>query len=191
MEGPKKSRKIPQSKYSFDLSFFKSWSPEMAYVLGYFTADGCLREYKRKVVPTHYSLNFSSKDRDLLEQVAPLLGDAPIRKTSPQGNTIWYLDVPSRELGRDLLALGLRPRKSLTLKKVTVDSAYFWHFLRGYMDGDGTVCLLKGGSYIILGFCSGSKPLLSTLPFRSPEYSILLLISSTICRSVDIRRRAL
>jgi len=48
-----------------DQDFFKKWSSEMSYVLGYFSADGAMLCNNRGA---HY-VEFTSTDRVLLEQV--------------------------------------------------------------------------------------------------------------------------
>ena len=49
--------------------FFKTWTPEMAYVLGYWWADGhILKNAAGKRV------GFTSKDGEHLEQIARVIG---------------------------------------------------------------------------------------------------------------------
>ena len=45
--------------------FFKKWTPEMAYVLGFFTADGNMIKNKRG---SHF-IEFYSTDRDIIEKI--------------------------------------------------------------------------------------------------------------------------
>lgn len=46
-------------------NFFKKWTTEMAYVLGFVAADGCLTETKRG---THF-LDLQSIDKELIEKI--------------------------------------------------------------------------------------------------------------------------
>lgn len=51
-------------------NFFKIWSPEMAYILGFFTADGCLTVNPRG---SHY-IEFVCNDKDVLEKIRDVMG---------------------------------------------------------------------------------------------------------------------
>ena len=46
------------------VDFFRVWTPEMAYVLGYWWADGCMR-IKRNT--SAHEIEIASNDRDHLE----------------------------------------------------------------------------------------------------------------------------
>ena len=50
-------------------NFFKTWTPEMAYVLGFFTADGNMIKNKRGA---HF-IEFEITDKDLLHAIRGLL----------------------------------------------------------------------------------------------------------------------
>lgn len=52
-----------------NVDFFKKWSAEMAYVLGYFAADGCMFVNPRG---SRY-ISFSSTDREILEKIKRML----------------------------------------------------------------------------------------------------------------------
>ncbi|PIP28260.1 MAG: hypothetical protein COX29_02045 [Candidatus Moranbacteria bacterium CG23_combo_of_CG06-09_8_20_14_all_35_22] len=51
-------------------NFFKKWSPEMAYVLGFFAADGCMIKNNRGA----YFIEFQITDKDILLKIKKLLG---------------------------------------------------------------------------------------------------------------------
>ena len=51
-------------------NFFKKWSPEIAYVLGFFAADGNMTKNKRGA---HF-IEFQITDQDLLIKIKKLLG---------------------------------------------------------------------------------------------------------------------
>jgi DNA-binding transcriptional regulator WhiA len=46
-------------------NFFKKWTPEMAYILGFFTADGSMFKNKRG----SYFVEFEITDKELLEKI--------------------------------------------------------------------------------------------------------------------------
>jgi len=119
-------------------NFFKKWSPEMAYVLGFFAADGCMIMNKRG---SHF-IEFHITDRDILAKIRKLLNSEnkiAARNRNAKWKTVHRLQIGSKMMFEDLAALGMTPRKSNTLKFPRVPKKYFSHFVRGYFDGDGNV----------------------------------------------------
>ena len=121
--------------------FFRTWSPHMAYVLGYFAADGAMIQNSRG---SHF-IEFHSTDKVLIVDIRAVLGSMHrigVRvpaKNKPNHKTAYRLQIGSMEMYNDLLALGMSPRKSLTLRMPTIPREYIRHFVRGYFDGDGCV----------------------------------------------------
>jgi len=118
------------------------WSPAMAYVLGVFYADGCLTVGKAG----YLSASISQKEPELLEKCLALMKcDAPLNynpNNSPVGG-LYTFAINHQNVCRDLVALGLHPRKSRTLQFPDMPSALLRHFIRGCWDGDGSVCKLS------------------------------------------------
>lgn len=154
--------------------FFKKWSREMAYVLGFFVADGCLTVNQRGA---HY-IEFTSNDRDVLEKIKSAMGSGhkiSCRKSNNKNHHDSYrLQIGSKELFSDLSRLGFTVNKSKIVKLPKIPSKYFADFLRGYFDGDGCVSYSnyfrkqrnKYYKYIIVMFTSGSKEFLVKLANR-------------------------
>lgn len=151
--------------------FFKIWSPEMAYVLGFFAADGNMIHSKRG---NHY-LSFSSCDKEILEKIRDVMGCehkiyCKVAKKIAYRDS-YQIQIGSKEIFKDLLKLGFTPNKSLTIKFPKVPEKYFADFVRGYFDGDGHVSTgfynRKDGEtkkhLIFTGFTSGSKVFLRSL----------------------------
>lgn len=138
--------------------FFRTWTPEMAYVLGYWWADGCMR-IKRNT--TAHEIEIASNDRQHLEVIAQIIGgNYFLRKVVPQSET-FTITFCSKELYHDLERLGGTPRKSKTIGFPEVPPALLPHFVRGLVDGDGT--LAWNGSRPILQIYSGSAICLTAL----------------------------
>jgi intein-encoded DNA endonuclease-like protein len=119
-------------------NFFKDWSPGMAYVLGYFAADGSMIKNK----PGKYSVEFTSTDRILLSIVQRVTASQHrISKQERGGNTkpAYRIQIGSKEWVTDLESLGFSTRKSKTLSFPTIQKEYSGDFIRGYFDGDGCV----------------------------------------------------
>lgn len=123
--------------------FFKKWSLEMAYVLGFFAADGNMLKNKRGA---HF-IEFQSTDKEIIEKIRKALrSNLIIGEYQPLGKNWekrYRLQIGSKRIFNDLLKLGFTPRKSKTLQFPSVPSKYLAHFIRGYFDGDGCVHLGK------------------------------------------------
>lgn len=101
--------------------------------MGLIATDGCLIESQKLVVVT-------SKDQAFLRQVREALGVGWIRgKRSGYGAFGHDLLIKQKALYERLVAIGLTPRKSLTLKPLAVPDEWFHDFLRGVIDGDGNI----------------------------------------------------
>ena len=120
-------------------NFFKKWSPEMAYVLGFFTADGSMIKNKKGA---HF-IDFYSNDKDILEKIKYTASlehkiTHVIRK-SVKWNDSYKLQIGSREWYKDLQNFGLTQNKSRVVRMPKIPTEYLPHFVRGYFDGDGNV----------------------------------------------------
>lgn len=119
--------------------FFERWTPVMAYVLGFFCADGCLFLNPRG---SHY-LAFYSTDRPIIEKIRNALGAKhrigfrPIGKRMRQPS--YSLQLGSKKMFQTLQRLGIVPNKKKRLVLPDVPEKYLGDFLRGYFDGDGNV----------------------------------------------------
>lgn len=111
----------------------------MAYVLGFFTADGNLTINPRG---GHY-IEFTSCDRVILERIKKLLdSEHKISKRvrhNPKWKDAYRFQIGSKKVFNDLVNLGLSPRKSNSIKFLKVPNEFLGDFIRGYFDGDGNV----------------------------------------------------
>jgi len=126
------------SLFNCNEQFLDIWSPEMAWVLGLFYADGTVRCRSNK--PHQAAL--SSKDRDLLEQVNQVWqADFPIIDMSHYPSYRWKgfaLRISGQSRVQALMNYGLFPNKAATMKFPNVPEHCLSHFVRGLWDGDGS-----------------------------------------------------
>ena len=111
------------------------WTPELAYVVGLITTDGNLS-------PDGRHLNFTSNDRDLMETFEKCLGinNKIVRKKNGAGQAnAWSLQFGNVTLYKWLEEIGLMPNKSKRLKTLAIPNEFFFDFLRGHLDGDGSI----------------------------------------------------
>lgn len=137
------------------VAFFRAWSPLMAYVLGYWWADGYMRI---KPSTTAHEVEISSIDRSHLELIADAIGVNYYLRQVSKKSACYEIVYCSKEMYNDLLALGGTPRKSRTARMPAVPDELLPHFIRGYIDGDGTLCW--NGDRPILQVYSASAQLL-------------------------------
>ena len=150
------------------VDFFKIWSPDMAWVLGYIWADGSV------VTSNLNKLNLQciEEDRELIDRIYTLLDCHQKILRLPPKEMIGYggkrymckskvnLHIGSKEMIKDLVGLGVVPNKSaLNLAMPDVPIEMLSHFVRGYLDGDGSVYVKENdsGSKSVQVFFYGGK----------------------------------
>lgn len=109
------------------------WSRKFAYAIGLLTADGCLSKDGRHI-------DFTSKDKELVELFQKCLDlKAKVNeKSSGAGGVAFHVQFSDTLFYAFLLKIGLMPAKSKTIVAVEIPEKYFFSFLRGYFDGDGS-----------------------------------------------------
>lgn len=137
--------------------FFRVWSPEMAYVLGLWWTDGCMR------VKTHgaHEIEIASNDREHLVHVAECIGGNYHVRPVAKGSNTYKITFCSVEMYLDIQRLGGSPRKSRTISFPDIPTALLPHFVRGVVDGDGT--LSWNGDRPVVHIYSGSTKFLDNL----------------------------
>ncbi len=112
------------------------WTRELAYATGLITTDGSLSIDGRHIVLT-------STDKKLLNTCLRCLKKSnkissnPISKLSKQ--PAFRIQIGDVALYKWFLDIGLFPNKSLHLGSLAVPDRYFSDFLRGHLDGDGSI----------------------------------------------------
>jgi intein-encoded DNA endonuclease-like protein len=136
-------------QYQLNEDYFKIWSNNMAYILGFFVADGLVDKDNQLI-------SIAQKEKKILEKIKIELGsDQPLRQNNNTG--VYMLNLSSKIMKNDIINLhGIMPNKSLDVKFPYVPEEYLSHFIRGYFDGDGYVNYEKhvvsfvGGSIIFM-----------------------------------------
>ena len=142
----------------------------MAYVLGFFAADGTMVRNKRGA---HF-VEFHITDRELLVDIRTMLNSdhkIAVRKGNPKHKIGYRLQIGSIRMFRDLERLGFQQGKSKVLALPSIPKDYIGDYVRGYFDGDGCVYFkkheVKGRKNMRwifqVRFTSGSKKYLGSL----------------------------
>ena len=117
--------------YGVNDDFFKEWSHDMAYILGFWFADGCI--YKRE-----FHISQHEKDHALINKMASVMKSTyKISKSNSSNNLILW--VTSEKIVSDIKKLGGKENKSLTCDFPEVPKKYLPDFTRGFFDGDGSI----------------------------------------------------
>ena len=128
-------------------NFFKNWSNNMAYILGFIVTDGCLVEHENG----YNALNITNKNREILKDILTVMDSGHKISIKHRGGVpnLAYFQIQIRDkvIYKDLLRIGITPRKSKTIKVPNVPHEFFGSFVRGCFDGDGSItisrCLLS------------------------------------------------
>jgi hypothetical protein len=145
--------------YSVDENFFRNWSNKMAYILGFMFADGSLSE-------NTVAWEIQRRDKNILEKInASMNSNYPIKVTKKEKYV--RLRISNPIIIKDLNRFQLRVKKSREFPDVP--EKFLSHFIRGFLDGDGWICVRHSRSEISIGFASGSYQFLNVLVSKLNE----------------------
>ena len=158
-------------KYQVNRDFFKVWTLEMSYVLGFVTADGSLED--ASYLRGKY-LRICSSDIEILQKIKGAMdSEHTIVTIKPKELLLrgkkyiskekYMLRIGSHEIYNDLFGLGITPRKSNTINLPKIPSEFMAEFLRGYLDGDGCINIYDRKQRLAVIFTSGSEHFLQQL----------------------------
>ena len=146
-----------------------AWSPELAYVAGLLVTDGNLSGDGRHIT-------MRSIDRYLLETFCKCLNlNSKIARTKDTHNDgyirkpCYRIQFSNVQFYNWLVKIGITPAKTHTIGIIEVPDIFFKDFLRGHLDGDGSISaykdsynFYKGRGYVanrlFIRFISASKP---------------------------------
>lgn len=162
LENQKRTKKINHN-------YFSQENSNMAYLLGFYAADGTVRRDCNEI-----KLTLCSIDRDFLEQIRKELQSEREIKTYRDGkgyeNSSFVFS--SAQIKEDFKKYGIISNKTYNFKfPVNLNKEYWIDFIRGYFDGDGTIC--KSGKYLRWELCSHEREVLEKIiDFFFERYNI-------------------
>ena len=111
------------------------WSGNLAYVVGLIATDGNLSNDKRH-------MTFVSKDLQLIKTFKKCLGiknRVCLKKSGfAPDKKYYFVQFGNVRFYNFLTSIGLTPAKSKTIGSLEIPREYFFDFLRGSFDGDGS-----------------------------------------------------
>jgi hypothetical protein len=148
---------LRHEKISCNELFFDSWTEDSGYVLGYIYADGNTQNnpgrsrWALTITASEKDVDHLDRVRQLLQVTKPLLYSAKTRSCR--------MIISNRALVEKLIGIGVNPRKSLVVEFPRIPNVYLRHFIRGVVDGDGSVSYFnrKRSPYFEIRIFSGSR----------------------------------
>lgn len=127
-----------QSHEYYEDIFSEVDTEEKAYWLGFLSADGCVHD-------NILELTLKEEDKEHVERFARFI--SPTAEVKYRSLTKAYrVMISNKQICDDLFALGVTPKKSLTLQFCEQVPEYLiHHYIRGYVDGDGSIGLKNKG----------------------------------------------
>ena len=154
-------------KHQFNAVSFSTFTPESCYWAGFIAADGGISN-----IGTGLRLELGQKDAGHLSKLLKYVEDKDPYIVSGTKECVFdgkiyqvkfcRADVNSVEIIKDLKDnFNITHAKSLTIKPPTkIPNELIQHYIRGYFDGDGSICWSKTHKCAIFSICSGSDDLL-------------------------------
>lgn len=144
--------KRARNEHRINKDYFKTWSSNMAYILGFIYADGSITKSK-KINRAYLAISLQIKDIEILEFIK--------KEIAPKNSIYTYyrdqydknygsatIMICSKEICNDLEALGCIQNKTYEgLKFPDVPKEYIADFIRGFFDGDGSIYISKNSKY--------------------------------------------
>ena len=128
--------------------FFSTWNSDMAYVFGFWFADGWMSQPDKDLYIT-----FTSADLEHLQTIQSLMDSK--HKIYSRVGKCYDLTIGSRQLWHDLYHLGGRPAKSLVAEMPIVPKEYLrrlcgwrWHSNMGYLSTSSALLKYGRGSEV-------------------------------------------
>lgn len=136
-----KRSNLRNSKIKKDI-FNPITTPEAAYILGFYIADGCINGNK-------FVITLSEKDKEILEKIRDYMSPVTklcykperVNKAGITTHPMYSFSFACKEIVSKLEELGLGQKKTYLEKSIKniVPKELMWDFIRGYWDGDGNV----------------------------------------------------
>lgn len=138
-------------------NYFSNQNEKMAYIIGFLAADGNVSKEGNRV-----QSQLSIKDKDQLEMLHREIGGCEVYEYLSNGYRSCGWHCISAQIKKDLAEYGIVPHKTGTIcipKKL--EKKYWRDFIRGYFDGDGSIC--KDSYGLRLSITSANREILDDI----------------------------
>jgi len=149
--GVEQNRVKRRSKYNINEDYFKVLNSESLWLVGLLAADGWIK--KDRFIGISQS---GDEGEDMIEEVKRLLEyNAPTYEKDTIGRKAYSINITSNKIVNDLSKFNIVPSKSLIYELPELNGDDFRDYLRGYIDGDGSVGVYDNGNgyeYVVISF---------------------------------------
>lgn len=154
-----------------NIKYFDNESHNMAWLLGFLAADGCIYRNKNEI-----KIGLSSVDREILEKIKEEveIENKILDYTTNKGFNVSELRWTCEEHKKKLVEYGIIPNKTFCLGiPYKLNKKYWIDYIRGYFDGDGSINLIQNGNALRWQICSATPEILEWIVnFLYEEYNI-------------------
>lgn len=164
-------------KYSWNETIFEKIDKDVAWILGWLATDGSVNE-------KHYTISIGITDKEILEKIAKIVNyDGPIKETSPNKyknissygkKPMYTICINSIIATKKLVELGIHQNKTFDLEFPKIPKEHFFSFLRGAIEGDGSIVFDKRGR-LTVSINSASRKFIEQLREAIPFNSTLFV----------------
>ena len=161
------------SRLGVNEDYFKKWSSNMAYILGFTLADGCIVHGTYKGYSDSLKFGVQKRDTDILEKIKKELDSDHKISVCKEAN---HFSITNQTIVNDLKKLGIKYRKSLRETVPNVPKKYIKDFIRGIIDGDGSIHFDKR-NYPTISVCGGENTITFIQDYFLSKFAIYSKIS--------------
>lgn len=141
------------NKKKVNEEFFDVLNQDSSYWLGFIFADGYLSDSN--------GLEISSKDKEHIEKFKECIGSThKIGVKVINGCEYYRINITNKKIAASLRKYGIHNKKSYGWKIPEMSKEMHCHFIRGLIDGDGTISDNRIGRTLDIRICSYSKEVL-------------------------------
>lgn len=137
--------------------FEKIDTEEKAYLLGLLKTDGYVKNSKTLRGSKKWGITLKATDCCLLEQIKTIIGsDVMLTKDCRIGKECYSLEITNEKMCSDLSKYEIIPRKTYFLDDIHLEQIPIHlqcHYLRGLLDGDGSIFVEKENRQLGISFC--------------------------------------
>jgi hypothetical protein len=129
---------------NFSHDFFDKWTEQMAYILGFWYADGCIMISKNKN-NAYKRFYIGNTDKQIMNNISEIIGIKPstIKPRKHSYKCSYAINVNSNKFFDFCYSLVGTTDKTHSTHFPNIPNKYLNHFVRGYFDGDGSIFIKK------------------------------------------------
>lgn len=153
--------------YSINYKFFENWNPEVAYIVGFFMADGCVEPKINRI-----SCELSMKDYTHLFKIKNILrSENPICIKKYRNSCALY--IHNKKMVSDIIKKGVIPNKTYRQRFPSdIPNEYKIDLIRGLLDGDGSIKYDKNTNQRRIQFLGSEKLLIEVHNFLMEKCNV-------------------